>query len=528
MLILFQISCQKTARRNENETQKTAIMLCNSSNTTTTASLKKLSPPQIREGFGNSHLSISTHSQEAQKWFDYGINLLHDFNHLEAYRVFNQVIKIDPTCAMGYWGIAMCQPGFGGENKSEWIDAISKGQALNQNATQLEKDLLDATEELTQHGNQSASKTFKALMDKYPDNAEVLAFGAIILKQNIQTEKESDDLKILLENSIHKFPKHTGLMHYYLHLMELRNDFYKVAPLFEKIAKSAPNASHITHMPGHFYYLRGEYQKAIQVFEKSYLQDKIYHAKENISYSVNQNLLHNLHFMVLAYSELNQKAKALEIAKIYANVKLQEAEPNNGTALMILYEGRILPALVHLRFREFKQADEQLSFLLDRLDTPIQNEFVKTYLRAMKSYAQGMQAVENKDIELSKTYFQELSSAMIKYENMAESKMNTLEFKNINETYDIMNIAQLELAGWLSNLDPKSGFDKSFWEQALDLERAIKYDEPPRLMYPINESLGLLHLRRKESKLAKDSFNEALKKRPNSKVITILKGQCSI
>ena len=38
-------------------------------------------------------------------WFDQGLNLLHDFWDYESARAFEQAVRVDPNCAMCYWGL---------------------------------------------------------------------------------------------------------------------------------------------------------------------------------------------------------------------------------------------------------------------------------------------------------------------------------------------------------------------------------------------------------------------------------------
>ena len=56
-------------------------------------------------GVGNSHLRITTANPDAQIWFDQGLTLLHDFWDYESVRAFQQSIRLDPQCAMCYWGL---------------------------------------------------------------------------------------------------------------------------------------------------------------------------------------------------------------------------------------------------------------------------------------------------------------------------------------------------------------------------------------------------------------------------------------
>src|SRR5262249_24466655 len=55
---------------------------------------------------GDVHFPTSC-SVEAQPLFDRAVALLHSFWFSEAIKAFNTVLDTDPSCAMGYWGIAM-------------------------------------------------------------------------------------------------------------------------------------------------------------------------------------------------------------------------------------------------------------------------------------------------------------------------------------------------------------------------------------------------------------------------------------
>src|SRR6476661_3721268 len=54
---------------------------------------------------GHIHFPVSC-SSEAQKTFEHGVALLHSFWYDEAQKTFSGVIRLDPACAMAYWGIA--------------------------------------------------------------------------------------------------------------------------------------------------------------------------------------------------------------------------------------------------------------------------------------------------------------------------------------------------------------------------------------------------------------------------------------
>ncbi len=61
--------------------------------------------PVKMTGIGNSHITIKA-TPEAQAWFDQGLSLLHDFWDYESQKAFEQSIRVDPQCAMCWWGLA--------------------------------------------------------------------------------------------------------------------------------------------------------------------------------------------------------------------------------------------------------------------------------------------------------------------------------------------------------------------------------------------------------------------------------------
>ena len=58
------------------------------------------------DGLDVIHFPISTKNPEAQKYFNQGLALAYGFNHAEAARSFYYATKLDPKCAMCFWGYA--------------------------------------------------------------------------------------------------------------------------------------------------------------------------------------------------------------------------------------------------------------------------------------------------------------------------------------------------------------------------------------------------------------------------------------
>src|SRR5574341_69493 len=55
---------------------------------------------------GNHRRVISTRVAKTQAYFDQGLRLAFGFNHGEAIRAFTEAARLDPNCAICYWGVA--------------------------------------------------------------------------------------------------------------------------------------------------------------------------------------------------------------------------------------------------------------------------------------------------------------------------------------------------------------------------------------------------------------------------------------
>ena len=63
--------------------------------------------PPLWEGLGGVTYRITTANEQAQSYFNQGLRLTYAFNHGEAQRAFRKAQKLDPDCAMCFWGEAL-------------------------------------------------------------------------------------------------------------------------------------------------------------------------------------------------------------------------------------------------------------------------------------------------------------------------------------------------------------------------------------------------------------------------------------
>ncbi len=144
-------ACQPKKASSVMQTNKQELIpVCVKAPSVEAAYLTGLPTPVLRSRIGNSQMTVSTYQPEAQRWFDQGLNLLHDFMYFDAYRAFVQAAKSDSTCAMAYWGIVMSLPGAIDEAKQQRQEALKR--ALRLPASVKEKAFIQLAEALVAHG----------------------------------------------------------------------------------------------------------------------------------------------------------------------------------------------------------------------------------------------------------------------------------------------------------------------------------------------------------------------------------------
>ena len=96
------------------------------------------------EGIGQTHFPITSSHPKVQKWFDQGHTLIHGFCHFEAERSFRWCLKLDPECAMAYWGLARCAEANSGLLRAGrfFREAVKRNETISQR----ERDYLEVWE----------------------------------------------------------------------------------------------------------------------------------------------------------------------------------------------------------------------------------------------------------------------------------------------------------------------------------------------------------------------------------------------
>jgi hypothetical protein len=218
-------------------------------------------------------------SPAASQQFARAVALLHSFWYEEAVKAFTEVTVTDPSCAMGFWGVAMSMyyplwyPPSEATLKSG-LAAIDRGKAAGAK-TQRERDYLAAIDafyrdwDKSDHRSRTLAyeKAMERLYARYSDDREAAVFYALALNATAPpTDKTyANQIKAgaILEKVLVEEPNHPGVAHYIIHSYDSAAFAGRALPAARSYAKIAPSAPHALHMPGHIFTRLGLWQESI-------------------------------------------------------------------------------------------------------------------------------------------------------------------------------------------------------------------------------------------------------------------------
>jgi len=352
---------------------------------------EKLPPPVRISGIGNSHMEI-TASPEAQMWFDQGLNLLHDFWDYESARAFQQGVRVDPQCAMCYWGLYKAESFFHSTAQGHAGKALAQAVALKEHVSERERLYIGAAEarDKAMHGTRSLlsqeQDLLRKIMADYPEDRQARIF--------LWNAGGMDALAVL-EAVLKEDPENSAANHYYIHAMEGTDHPEKALRSAEILGRLAPASGHMVHMPGHIYYRIGDYDRAAQAFAAALAVDESYMREQHIEPDNNWNYVHNLMY---AIANLLEQGKFDEATSLSA--RITEARGKLDTTLYIYSArdsiSRLNPRLpVALRTADFPQILKLANTTTVRPGLP-NLEFLR---QRLADFASGMQAVAASNLE---------------------------------------------------------------------------------------------------------------------------------
>lgn len=470
---------------------------------------------------------ISTQSPDAQLWFDRGLMWAYGFNHEEAIVCFKRATKADPACAMAWWGVAYAS---GPNYNMPWklFDPAGKSRALaaSYEAAQMAVSLTSgasAAEAALIHAmaarypqadpikdqrpwDHSFAAAMRDVLAQFPDDLDVAAILADALL-NLTPWKMWDlptatpgpvtpEAETLLETYLARAGgmQHPGLLHLYVHLMEMAPYPEKALKAGDALRTIAPDAGHLVHMPTHIDVLCGHYENVLRWNEAAIKADLKYYAENGAMNFYTGYRQHNYHFAIYGAMFLGQMEPALHAVKGMADTTPPEMLAISSPPMADFFES-YLSMLPHVLIRFGKWDDIlALPYPEDRALYCSQVAFID-YARGVALAALGRVA----EAEAQQALF-EISAAAVPETRLLHN----------NTVVDLLAIGREMLAGELEYRRGNHDAGFAHLRAAIALEDALNYDEPWGWMQPVRHALGALLLEQGRYAEAEHAFAEDL------------------
>jgi hypothetical protein len=471
----------------------------------------------LLDGLSELHHAITSTSDRAQMFFDQGLRLVYAFNHAEAVRSFKEAQRLDPECAMAYWGEALAlgpnlnlpmQP----QNIAPAYAAAQKAVALQAKASAPEQALIAA---LAARYASDASADRAALdrayadamgkvAEAYPSDDDALTLHADAIMNLMPWNYYTKDghpregtatVLARLEAVIARNPKHIGALHLYIHATE---EHYpqKAEKAADALLPLTTTAGHLIHMPSHTFMRLGRYADSFESNRRAVEADERY-----ITQCRAQGIYplayypHNIHFLMWAAERQGRADEAVFQAR---KVAKQAHDSMAGLQLGLYQAFYVMPLYQLVRFGRWDEI----------LGEPVPEEKL-AYVQGIWRYARAL-AFMHKD--QAKKAGEELASLddLIDHGDFGGLTVGFADPKAL------LTIGAGVVKGEMAAHRKKYDAAVAHLDQAVRLEDALPYDEPPDWVMPSRQVLGAVLLEAGRPSDAESVYWSDLKRNPEN------------
>jgi tetratricopeptide (TPR) repeat protein len=466
--------------------------------------------PPLYTDLGTHHRAVGTRVPLAQQYFDQGLRLVYGFNHAEAIRSFTRATELDPACAMCWWGIAYAygphvNAGMDSASGVKAYEAAQKALSLSRGASPWQRAYIRAVAAryapVPPVDRASLDSAYaRGMADaarRYPNDLDAAALYAESLMDlrpwNYWTPEGkpypgTEEIVRQLERVIARNPEHPGACHYYIHAVEAVTPQLAV-PCAERLARLMPGVGHIVHMPAHIYIRVGRYNDAAASNVHAIHTDETFiEGQKPVTVYSLAYYPHNIHFLAFASTMAGRSAQAIQAARTL------QSKVNLDAARQVPMLQEMVPYYV-LTLTTFGRWDDVLA-------EPLPPSDIRMPL-AMAYYARGVAYAAKGQADEARTALDTVKT--IDAATPADAPAKTP-----------VSIAVHALMGEIATRSGKLDEGIAHFREALKIEDAGLYFEPPKWYYPVRQSLGAALLKAGKSAEAEAVYREDLKRFPEN------------
>ncbi len=468
-------------------------------------------------GMGTHQREVTTSSPLAQEYFNQGLVWTFAFNHDEAIRSYQQAATFDPSCAMAWWGIALCNgphinnPLMPPERSQAAWDALQKAIQLAGNASAVERALIEALAKRYSDPpptdrkalDEAYATAMREVWNKYPNDADVGTLFAEAMmdmrpwdlwQKDGKPQPGTLEIVAVLNDVIRLQPDHPGALHLHIHTIEASPNPSEALASADRLRDLVPASGHLLHMPTHIDVLTGRWVQASESNERAIEADRAYRRISPKQDFYRVYMAHNQHMLCFASMMEGRRHTAFRTVR-----EMIAAVPEDYARTNAAFIDGVMASPYEVLMR-FGQWDAILREPAPAEYFPIATALWR-FTRGVAYAAKGQVSEAQRERE----EFKRAAAAVPKDAIVA-----------INPAEKVLAIAGHVLDGEIAYRQHNIDRAVASLREAVKMEDDLLYMEPPEWIQPVRHTLGAILLSNGRYEEAEVVYREDLKNWPEN------------
>ncbi|MBL9207397.1 MAG: hypothetical protein JNN01_20115 [Opitutaceae bacterium] len=456
--------------------------------------------PPLFEGTGTHTRVITGAKPETQRYFDQGVALVTNFNYDEGLRSMQQATRLDPECAMAWWGVALAcsphinSPGVSPARTKLAIEALQEAERLaapSAGATPVERKLIRAMATRFAVGSEkdrsgldrAYAEAMRQVWREHPDDADLATWCAdawMMLRPWDLWHKDgtpqpgTEVVVAALETALRLNPQHPLANHLAVHAHEASSHPGQALEAANRLRVLTPGLGHLVHMSSHIDVRLGHWDNAIEANVRSIAINQRYQAAAGrpvggyLSY-----MGHDYH--LLTYAAMMSGRSELAARTMRELFERMPPEWNRESSTADGYAAMQFEVM-----KRFGKWDEILA-----APEPIAKH---PHARVWRFLARGIARAAQGDSAGAREEAVALAGARKQIGAAAQYRKNPLA--------EVIDIAEHLLEGEILMSEGKVEAGLAHLRAGVVREDALRYAEPPAWTHPVRHALGAALLQR--------------------------------
>ncbi len=473
--------------------------------------------PVLYDTLGSYSYRITTSSAEAQRWFDQGLRLVYALNHHEGQRAFREAARLDPGCAMCFWGIAITEGSnyndpTNADREKKAATAAAEAVRLSGGARPAERAMIQALAK--RHSSDPDAKremldrayadAMREVARQFRDDLEAGTFFADSM-MNLRPwslwtadgapQPGTEEIVTTLERVIAKSPNHPGALHLYIHAVEASREPGRAEAAADRLRPLMPGAGHLVHMPSHIYWRIGRYADAVAVNAVAADADRAYFKTATPSL-IYRGLYypHNIDFIWQSASMQGRSGETIRAAREFAG----NAPPEMIKQMPDMETAPVAPMVALVRFGRW---DDMLAYPAPPREW-VYTTGVWHYARGLAFNAKGQAADAARELAALDAILQSVPPE------------RTVAF--FFRTKNVLQLAANLLGGEIAAKGRDFTTAERLLRAAVAEQDSHWFTEPPPWYFPVRQALGAVLLQAGKPGDAEQVYREDLRRNPGN------------